>query len=124
MAINFLKLAIIYLFIGVCFGFYMSIAENYTLTGVHVHVNLLGWGVFGIVGLLYHAFPSLATTKLAKAHFWLHNIGLPIMMIGLAFYLTMHSKFFFTFIPIGATMVVISILLLACNIFTLKNKNA
>ncbi|MED4332180.1 hypothetical protein P9223_00510, partial [Geobacillus stearothermophilus] len=31
------------------------------------------------------SLPQAAATKWAKVHFWLHNIGLPVMMIGLIF---------------------------------------
>jgi len=37
-----------------------------------------------MAGVIYKLYPAAATTKLATAHFWLHNVGLPIFMAGLA----------------------------------------
>ena len=38
-----------------------------------------------LFGLFYRAFPIAGQTRLAKVHFWLHNVALPIMMISLGF---------------------------------------
>ncbi|TDL80197.1 cytochrome-c oxidase [Peribacillus frigoritolerans] len=85
MGIKMIKLSVLYLAVGLLLGLFMSIAHDYTLTSVHVHINLLGFTTLTIAGILYYAFPELTDHFLAKAHFWLHNIGLPVMMIGLAF---------------------------------------
>jgi hypothetical protein len=33
-------------------------------------------------GIVYAVAPHLAGTVLAKAHFWLHNLSLPVLMLG------------------------------------------
>jgi hypothetical protein len=43
-------------------------------------LNLLGWVSLALCGLIYTVAPHLAETGLAKAHFWLHNLGLPPLM--------------------------------------------
>ena len=63
----------------------MSIAHDYHLSPVHVHINLLGWVSLAVAGIIYTLYPQVATTKLAKIHFWLHNLSLPFMMLGLGF---------------------------------------
>ena len=80
-----IKISVVYFLIGVTLGLYMSVAHDYALTGVHVHINLLGWMSLAIAGIFYKLFPHLAQTATAKVHFWLHNLGLPVMMISLAF---------------------------------------
>jgi cbb3-type cytochrome oxidase subunit 1 len=66
----------------------MGATNNFTLMGVHAHLSLLGWVSLAVIGLIYHGMPHAASTKLAKAHFWLHNLALPVQMTALAFYLS------------------------------------
>lgn len=84
MAIRFIKIAVLYLALGVSMGLYMGITHVFTFTPVHAHLNLLGWASLALCGLVYHAFPAAAETRLAKIHFWVHNLGLPPLMIALA----------------------------------------
>ena len=84
MAIRFIRIAVIYLICGVGLGLYMGMTTQFTLTPVHAHFNLLGWASLALCGLVYAAFPAAAETRLAKWHFWLHNLGLPPLMIALA----------------------------------------
>lgn len=123
MGTTLMKIASVYFLIGIGLGYYMSIAHNYDLTGVHVHINLLGWMSLGMIGLMYHFFPSIGSNGLAKAHFWLHNIGLPIMMGGLAaMILTGNEAAFTPVVASGATVTVLGILLFVINV--LKNLKA
>jgi cbb3-type cytochrome oxidase subunit 1 len=63
----------------------MGISGDFVLSSVHAHTALLGWATMGLAGLIYLAFPDCGHTRLAKLHFWGHNIGLPVMMVSLAF---------------------------------------
>ena len=38
-----LKLAVLYLIVGIGLGIAMGATENFTLRPVHAHLNLLGW---------------------------------------------------------------------------------
>jgi cbb3-type cytochrome oxidase subunit 1 len=84
----FLRLAVVYFVFGVVLGNIMGASMEFTLTPVHAHANLLGWVSLAVIGLIYHAMPHAANTKLAKVHFWLHNVGLPIQMGALALFVT------------------------------------
>jgi hypothetical protein len=86
MAARFLKIAVVYLVIGVVIGIGMGIAENFALVPVHVHVLLLGWVTLALAGFVYHAYPAAAQSRLARAHFWLHNLVLPVFMGALALF--------------------------------------
>ena len=88
MAVRFLKIAVVYLLLGACLGLAMGISGKFTLAPVHAHLALLGWVSLALAGLVYHWYPAASTTRLARFHFWLHNIGLPGFMIGLALLLT------------------------------------
>jgi hypothetical protein len=88
LATRFIKIAVLYLAVGVTLGLIMGMRQSFTLAPVHAHLNLLGWASLALVGLVYHAYPHAAETRLARIHFWLHNIGLPPLMIALALMLS------------------------------------
>ena len=83
---RFLRLAVIYVLLGVTLGIVMAASHDYTFKPVHAHLNLLGWASMALFGLWYRSAPAAAETRLAKVHFWLHNIALPIQMTMLAMY--------------------------------------
>lgn len=88
MGLRFLKIAVVYLFFGALLGFGMGISGKFTLMPVHAHLVLLGWASLALAGLVYHHYPTASATRLASWHFWLHNLGLPAFMAGLALVLT------------------------------------
>ena len=81
------KLAVLYLIIGVALGLHMAKSGNHGMYPVHAHINLLGWVSMALFGLIYRQFPALAGNKLAKAHFWLYNLAVPVNMAMLYLYL-------------------------------------
>ncbi|WP_062105989.1 cytochrome-c oxidase [Bacillus niameyensis] len=119
MGIRLIKIAVIYFLIGISFGLYMSITHLFNLATVHVHVNLLGWMSLSIAGIFYILFPKLQNTFAAKAHFWLHNIGLPVMMISIALAILIGSPIYFIIATIGGAVTVLGIFCFGYNI--LKN---
>jgi len=82
-----LKLSVVYLIIGVGMGIMMGASRDFTLRPVHAHVNLLGFATLALSGLIYSVFPKAGESLLAKIHFWLMNVSLPVMMIALGFML-------------------------------------
>lgn len=117
MGIRLIKISSLYFAVGVLIGYYMSSSHSYVLTPVHVHINLLGWTSLTLAGILYHLFPKLASSKLGAWHFWLHNIGLPVMMISLAIVITTQNEALLPGTAIGATITSIGILLFVINIW-------
>lgn len=111
-----IKIAVVYFLIGISLGLYMSITHVFHLATVHVHINLLGWMSLALIGILYHLFPHLARTWCAKTHFWLHNLGLPIMMIGIAVAITTSNPIFFLTATIGGVITVIGIFVFGFNV--------
>lgn len=116
MGIKFIKVSVVYFAIGVLLGMYMSMEHDYALSGVHVHINLLGWASFALAGIIYYLFPKAGNHTLAKVHFWSANIGLLLMMGGLTTLLVSGSEQSTIFISFGATLVVISTILFAYNV--------
>ena len=83
MGIKLIKIGIIYLLLGMSMGVYMGATKDFTLQPVHAHINLLGWTLLGISGLIFHAFPQLERSVLAKIYFWLYNFSVPVTMVSL-----------------------------------------
>ena len=79
-----LKLSVVYLIIGISMGIAMGASQNFTLRPVHAHINLLGWTTMALAGLIYSVFPRAGESRLARLHFWLLNLALPVMMSALA----------------------------------------
>ena len=122
MGIRLIKISVIYLIISTVLAMYMSISENLTLSTVHSHISCLGWTMLAISGLVYHFFPELEKRVLSKIFFWLFNIGLPIMIIGVGFYLYDQSVLIKVIISIGAIPTSIGIILFAINVLIVMKK--
>ncbi len=112
-----LKIAVIYLLIALGLGLFMAVTNQFQLRSVHTHVNLLGWATLGLAGVVYCLFPKLGETVLARWHFWLHNLGLPVMMGGLAAYHLGHEGAL-PFIGIGSVTTMLGLALFGINLFT------
>lgn len=83
LANRFLRLAVLYALFGIGLGVYMGATGQFLNRGIHVHANLVGWVSLALMGMLYRLYPQLAAHWLARWHFWLHNSGLPLMLLGL-----------------------------------------
>lgn len=117
-----IKLAVLYLILGIVMGILMGANEDFTLRPVHAHVNLLGWTTMALAGLIYSVFPKAGLSRLATLHFWLANISLPIMMIALSLMLTGSRQV----VPVLALSEIVSALGIACfaiNLFVNLKKN-
>lgn len=84
MGVRFLKIAAVYLIVGTLLGVYMGGTEKFTLAPVHAHLLLLGWASLALAGIIYHLHPAAGETRLARIHFWAHNLALPVFMAALA----------------------------------------
>lgn len=112
-----LKLAALYALVAISIGIAMAASHDFSQKSLHAHANLAGWVSLAIMGLVYVALPALSTTRLASAHFWLHNTGVPIMLIGV--YL-IHTGRFETgepFAQLGSTITALAFLCFALNVW-------
>jgi len=111
-----LKLAVLYLMLGVVMGIAMGATENFTLRPVHAHVTLLGWATLALSGLIYSMFPQAGQSRLAKVHFWLLNLSLPVMMGALAL-LMLGNKAVIPVLAIAEIVAALAVLAFAINVF-------
>lgn len=84
---NFLVIGSLYLLLGILIGMYMGGSGDHSMAPLHAHINLLGFTLMTVFGLIYRLIPAMADTIFARAHFWLHQIGALILlaMLGLLF---------------------------------------
>ena len=112
---RFLRTAVVFFVVGVCFGMYMGITKDFRFTHVHAHLNLLGWVALGLAGLIYSAYPQLEEGVWADVHYWLHTVGLVLFMGGFAYGIVAGS---FAIVPVslGASMVAAGVVVFAINV--------
>ncbi|WLR51953.1 cbb3-type cytochrome c oxidase subunit I [Bacillus tianshenii] len=116
MGIKFLKIGTVYFVLGIFLGIIMGATHNFEFSSVHAHLSLLGWVSMGLFGLIYHFYPIAGETKLAKVHFWLHNIGTPLLTGGI--FIVLSSGESLTFLPIiGSNILGAGVILFAINLF-------
>ena len=115
MAQRFIKIAVVYLFLGALLGITMGITQTFTLVPVHAHLLLLGWVSLALAGIVYHLYPLAAQTLLARIHFWLHNVALPVFMAGLGLMLTGRHELM-PLVAGSALVVLVGLALFALNV--------
>ena len=116
----FLRLAVVFILIGVGLGYWMGATHNFTLSPVHAHINLLGWVSMFLYGLFYRAAPDAASGLLPKVHAVLAILGLPIMMVGLTIQLLAVPSLMSVVPPMmiaGPTLVVLGMAVFAVIVF-------
>jgi len=91
MGLRLLQIAVVYLVAGALLGSFMGVTQQFNLAPVHAHLLLLGWVSLALAGLIYHLYPGATETRLARVHFRLHNLSLPIFAVALALMFTGHE---------------------------------
>ena len=114
MSTNWLKVSAIYLAIGVALGIYMYATGNYEWIA-YSHILIFGWLTNAVIGTLYTFHKCLGKSDIAKAQFWLYNIGLIVFFVGILFISPATSG---TWIYIGAISVALSVFLFVINMFS------
>jgi hypothetical protein len=74
-----LRWAVLYFIIGVAIGVYMAGSHDLAIAPVHAHINLIGWVSLALAALIYKAYPAAAASPLARFHFWVSIVALPIL---------------------------------------------
>jgi len=77
-------------------------------------VSTTGWATLALAGVIYHLHPAAAQTRLARLHFWIHNLSLPVFMISLSYYLLGHAAL------MGVVVAAALLLLVGLGLFMLN----
>src|SRR4051812_3570310 len=87
---DFIKASLLWLGAGVTLGICMAVNPAYAIySPAHAHMNLLGFVTMMIYGVAYHVVPRftghvLWSRKLPAWHWFASNLGLVLMITGLA----------------------------------------
>jgi cbb3-type cytochrome oxidase subunit 1 len=79
----FILIGLLYGIFGFSFGIWVGINQRFEQAHLHAHINLIGFASMVLFGLLYRAFPALATNKLAAPHFIVYNLGAIVFLAGI-----------------------------------------
>lgn len=110
-------LAAAYFAVGVTLGVVMGASGDRSLVAVHAHINLLGWVSMALFGLIGAAYPPVTEGRIAGAQFWMHNIGVPVMLGALTLRLK-GAQAAEPVIAVASIVVGLSALLFAWLVFT------
>ncbi|WDV05176.1 hypothetical protein [Lysinibacillus irui] len=118
MGAKWIKVSVFYLLIVFAFGLFMHYTVQLQWKATHAHIGVVGWLTTGFIGLIYSTYKEAAETGLAKAQFWLYNIGLPFLLVGMMMvYLDVPRWLFELFVSGGGIAVALSVLLFFVNVF-------
>jgi cbb3-type cytochrome oxidase subunit 1 len=114
--VYFLLLATLLLLAGAALGISMGASEDFQLTPVHAHLNLVGWASLAVFGLVYRAYPKLAERRLASFHFVFSATSAVLLPIGIGL-AVLRSQ---SGLAIAASLLwVLGVLLFLLQLFTL-----
>lgn len=97
--------------IGMLLGIGMGIKQDFTLSPVHAHLNLVGWVSLVLFGLCYRAGVA-RQDGWAAVHFWVATAGVVLFPIGIFISVTRDQP---AVAIIGALLTFASILLFGVN---------
>ncbi|WP_123042877.1 cytochrome-c oxidase [Cohnella candidum] len=117
MSTSFIKAAVIYFLVGTVLGLVMGSTQAFEYTSVHAHINLVGWASLAIIGLIYKVYPDLGEAKLARIQFYLHNVGLPLLIISMVIFARDNEALGIPFAALGGLLIIVSAILMAVNVF-------
>jgi hypothetical protein len=127
MSNTFLRLGVLFALIGVSLGYWMGVTQQFGLSPVHAHINLLGWASMFLYGLFYRVFPQAGQGVAPLVHLWLSALGLPVMMIGLTIKLAPIPGLSAWSVPMliaGPTLIVLGMFVFAFIVFRATGNKA
>ena len=117
-----IRMAALYLVVGVSLGNYMGATRDFGLRSVHAHINLLGWASMLGFGLVVQFHADVLSPRLVKLQFWLHQLALPVMLGSLAA-LMRGVTAAEPLIGIGSLVVGVAVLAFAANVWRNLGRN-
>lgn len=75
---------LVWLVLGMAFGIWMGITQQFDFANSHAHFNLVGFATSVLFGLIYRGYPGMNQSRLAAVQFWLYEIGAVLLVGGKA----------------------------------------
>lgn len=118
MGSRWIKLAVLYFALGIGFGLFMHYAFQLQWAATHAHINVVGWLSTGLIGVIYSVYPEAGNSSLGKMQFWLYNIGLPVLLLGMMFiYVEVPGFVMEIFVSGGGIAVALSVVIFIINVY-------
>lgn len=116
---NVMVIGVACLFFGFCLGMFMGGSSEHSLAPLHAHINLLGFTLMTVLGLVCRVIPAMGTTNLARAHFWLHLTGSAILPVMLSILLTgrVTEAVMAPLAPLAELLVLLGVICFAWNLW-------
>lgn len=115
-SMRFFIVAAIYASLGMLLGIVMGAREDFSLAPVHAHLNLLGFVLISIYGLVYRAVPEMAAAKLSTIQFYVVNLGVLMTIPALAAFLMGNSSVL-PILILGEFLTLAAMLIFLVNLF-------
>lgn len=80
---KFLMTAFGYAIVGVVLGIFMAVAKNHSQLATHTHILLVGFVMSLAYALCHKLWLPPVPSKLAKIHYYVHQLGSALLFIGL-----------------------------------------
>lgn len=78
---TYILIGLIWLVLGMAYGIWMGITQQFNFANSHAHLNLVGFAVSVLFGLIHRAYPTLRASRLAWPQFIAYEIG-AVMLVG------------------------------------------
>jgi hypothetical protein len=111
MSFTLVRIAFVYLILGVAVSAYSEYAVDFTLERLQINMLLLGWATTAILGLIVDRYPRLAQAKLTRLSIWLFVISIAVTLILLWAYL-LGNPALGPFVVFGYLVVLVAVILL------------
>ncbi len=79
----FIGLGLIFLVVGMAFGIWMGINQDFQFVDAHAHWNLVGFVTSILYGLIHRAYPKLSESRLTWPQCIVHVLGVLIFAPGI-----------------------------------------
>ena len=79
---SYVLISLVWLVCGMIFGIWLGITEQFNFANSHAHTNLVGFTISALFGLMHHAFPGLAASRIAKLQFYVYQVGALMLVTG------------------------------------------
>lgn len=103
--------------VGMAFGIFMGVNQDFALAPAHAHLNLLGFVTMFLSALYYRAFPQAATGRLAVCQAVASVVGAILFPVGIASVLLGGHDRFEPVVVVGALIVLLGMVLFAVIVY-------
>jgi hypothetical protein len=112
------RTALVWFLLGMLFGMYIGMTEQFGLSSPHAHIGLLGWVSSSLFAFLYALTGSGDDARRGPRIHWVaHNLGTATMVTGLFLTIRIGPAGWTALIPAGGAIVILATLWLVVTLW-------